>query len=160
MTTTLFPATWILALSARLQRLLGIQQPSSDGPDQAQTSQEHTADHDDEWGDWVIPTPECEEQVEDFPVLFGQPVVDEIFDWEMTFEHLMAFKRVTARNAWIQVGGKDRKPSDGENEENPFHLEDIPAGIRMPPHTPPDSENAYAIGTWVLDLDGSEWWRS
>ncbi|KAJ4178258.1 hypothetical protein NW767_014901 [Fusarium falciforme] len=160
MATALSPSTWIQALPVRLQRLLGTQHPSSSSSDQASKPKNPTevaADHDDEWGDWVIPAPECEEQVNDAPVLVGEPVEDEILSLNITFEELMARQRAMACNAWkVEVRDKDRKSSDGEKEE-PFHLEEIPAGIRMPCHTPPDSDDTQVLGTCIFDLDAGGW---
>lgn len=158
MTTTLFPSTWIQALPILLKRLIGAQKSSSSSPDQAQTSQKDATDHDDEWGDWVIPTPEREEQVEYVSPLFKEPREDENILFEVLLEELIARQRVMAHNAWkIKVRDKDRKSSDGEKEEEPFHLEEIPAGIRMSYHTPPDFDNTQVLGTCILDLDASRW---
>ncbi|KAM6535866.1 hypothetical protein FALCPG4_005397 [Fusarium falciforme] len=161
MATALSPSTWIQVLPVRLQRFLGTQHPSSSSSDQASTPKNPTevaTDHDDEWGDWVIPAPECEEQVKDAPVLVGEPVEDEILGLDITFEELIARQWAMARNAWkVEVRDKDRKPSDGEKEEDLFYLEEIYDGIRMPCHTPLDSDNTQILGTCIFDLDAGGW---
>ncbi|KAI8722686.1 hypothetical protein NCS52_00413000 [Fusarium sp. LHS14.1] len=160
MATVLSPSTWIQALPVRLQRLLGTQQPSSNNSDQTSTpknSTESTTDHDDEWEDWVIPTPECEEPVKFAPVSIRKPAKEEIPALKLSFEKLMAHQRAIVANAQRdEVRHKGRKPSDGE-EEGMFHLEEIHDGIRMPPHTPPDSDEIRRRGPYIMTIDADRW---
>ncbi|EEU37260.1 uncharacterized protein NECHADRAFT_78357 [Fusarium vanettenii 77-13-4] len=161
MATVLSPSTWIQVLPVRLQRLLGTQQPSSNS-DQTSTpknSTESTTDHDDEWEDWVIPTPECEEPVRFAPALTRKPTKEEILALKLPFEKLMARQRAIVANAQRdEVGDKEGKPSHGE-EEDLFHLEGIHDGIRMPPHTPPDSDDIRRRGPFILTIDADRWLR-
>ncbi|RMJ07384.1 hypothetical protein CDV36_013008 [Fusarium kuroshium] len=157
MTTTLSPSTWIQALPTKLKRLLGAQQSSSSGSNQASTPEnptEGTTNHDDEWGDWAILTHEGEEQVEkDVPPLAEE---DEIHDLRITFEELIIRQRAMVGQREV-AGDQGQRTSEEEKEDDQFHLEEIPAGIRMPCHTPPDSDDTRDVGPCLLDLSTSGW---
>ncbi|KAL2689162.1 hypothetical protein Neosp_003214 [[Neocosmospora] mangrovei] len=158
MATPLSPSTWIQVLPVRLQRLLGTQQASSSGSDKAsktKDSTERAVDHDEDWEDWVIPTPECEEPVKFAPALIREPAKEEILALKLPFEKLMARQRAMIGGAQRdEVGDKGRKSSDGE-EEGLFHLEEIHDGIRMPPHTPPDSDDIRRRTAFMLNLEAN-----
>lgn len=88
-----------------------------------------------------------------------KPATEEILALQLPFEKLMARQRAFVANAKRdEVGDKDRKPSDGE-EEGLFHLEEIHDGIRMPPHTPPDSDDIRRRGPSILTIDADRWLR-
>ncbi|RSL49710.1 hypothetical protein CEP54_012290 [Fusarium duplospermum] len=162
MTPTLWPSTWIQALPIRLKCILGAQQPSSTGSNQASTPNnpmKDAANLNDEWEDWVIPTPEGVEQVKkDVTPLVEEPEEDGIRMLRLAFEELLARQRIMVGQR-EEFGDLDQKPSDGEREDDLFHLKEIPAGIRMPCHTPPDSDVTRDIGPCILDLGmgGGRW---
>lgn len=161
MATILSPSTWVQALPMRLKRLFETQQPSPSGSDKVPTSKnptEDAANHDDEWGDWVIPTPECEEQVEYAAPLFKEPGEDENIIFKITLEEFLARQQAMARNAQqVVVGNKELKPVDGETEEDSFRLEEIPIGTRMPCNTPDGSDAIENLGPCLVDLDACGW---
>ncbi|KAJ4328616.1 hypothetical protein N0V84_000975 [Fusarium piperis] len=160
MATILSPSTWTQALSLRLKRILGTQQPSSSGPDRAPTPKNPTegaADHDDEWGDWVIPTPECEKQVKYLPPYLEEPREDEDDLLNIAFQEFIARQRVMARDAQREVENKGGKPIDGEKEDGLFYLEEIPPGIRNPYNTPDDSGPIQNLEHFLVDLDACGW---